>query len=67
VLAPVEAFDDIVPDPFGRIDHQQDQVRVVRAAPGRCHHCPVETPAWFEDAWRVDEEDLGLALDHYAH
>ena len=43
-----------------------DHVGVVRAAPGGRHHGAVEPPLRREDAGRVDEDDLRVALDRDA-
>ncbi len=51
----------------GCVDHQQDQVGVLGAVPGCRDHGPVEPPPGLEDARRVDQQDLRLALDGDAH
>ena len=47
--------------PLLRIEQQADEIGVMRAAPGRRHHRPVEPPLRREDAGRVDQDDLRLS------
>ena len=47
-LEPAQDALDILVDALGRIDHQQHLVRVVRPAPRRIHHRPVEAAARLE-------------------
>ena len=42
----------------GGVDDQQDQVRVLRAGPGRRDHRAVEPPLGLEDAGRIDQQHL---------
>ena len=51
----------------GGVDHQQDQVGVLRAGPGRSDHRPVESPSRLEDARRIDQQDLRIAGNRDAH
>ena len=53
--------------PLDGIDHQGDQVGVLRAAPGGGDHGAVEPALGLEDAGRVGEQDLRLALDRDPH
>ena len=46
------------PDPLRGVDHQQDQVRVLRACPSRRDHGAIQAPLRREDARRVDQQDL---------
>ena len=54
-------------DAGGGVDDQEDQIGILRACPCRRDHRAVEAAAGFEDARRVDKEDLRLALDRNAH
>ncbi len=47
--------------PGGGVDHQQDQVGVLRPGPGGGDHRPVEPPLRLENAGRVDQQDLRVA------
>ena len=61
VLAILEAFEnafDFAVARIGGIDHEQDEVGILRATPGGRDHCAVEPPLRFEDARRIDEQDL---------
>ena len=48
---------------FARVDHDADQIGFVRAAPGGRHHGAVEAALGREDARRIDEDNLRLAID----
>ena len=50
-------------EPLAGVDEQADDVRVAGPAPGGGHHRAVEPALRLEDAGRVDEDDLRLALD----
>ena len=50
-------------DALARVEQQRNHVRIARSAPGRGHHGPVEAALRLEDAGRVHEHDLRLALD----
>ena len=47
----------------GRVDQMDDHIGVVRPAPGRGDHSPVQPAAGREDARGIDQNDLGVALD----
>ena len=49
------------------VDHQQDQVGVLGPGPGGGDHRPVEPAARRENARRVDQQDLRVAVDRDAH
>src|SRR5690606_24733788 len=57
---------ELVPALLDRIDHQNDRIGAVRAFPGRLDHRPVEPALGFEDAGRIDEDDLRLAMQRDA-
>ena len=48
------------------VEQHADQVGVMRPAPGRRHHGAVEPAFRREDAGRIDQDDLGVVLDHDA-
>ena len=50
----------LVRAPFG-IDQQQDQVGILRPAPGCRYHGAVQPPAWAKNARRVHQQDLAVA------
>ena len=52
---------DLGVHPRRGIDHQQDEVGILRAGPGRRDHRPVEPTLGLEDARRVDQQDLRFA------
>ena len=43
-------------EPLARIDHDADEIGIVRAAPGGRHHGAVEPPLRRENARRIDED-----------
>ena len=49
------------------VDHQRDHVGALRPAPGGGDHRAVEPALGFEDAGRVDQQQLRLPLDRDAH
>ncbi len=49
-----------------RVQQDADEIGVMRAAPGGRDHGAVEAALRREDAGRVDQDDLRLALDHDA-
>ena len=55
------------PTPGVGVDHQQDQVGVLGPGPGGGDHRPVEPALGREDARRVDQQDLRVAVDRDAH
>ena len=67
VLQPVEHGADAALEAARRIDHQGDQVGILRAAPGGGDHGAVEPALGLEDAGRVGEQDLRLAEDRDPH
>ena len=67
VLQPVEQVGDAALEAGAGVDHQSDQIGVLRAAPGGGDHRPVEAALGLENARRVGEQDLGLAVDGDAH
>ena len=48
------------------IDDQRDQIGILGAAPCRLHHRTVEPPLGREDAGRIDQHELRLALYRHA-
>ena len=58
---------DALGQPRFRIDDQCDHVRILGTAPRRRDHRAIEPAARIEDAGRVDQQDLALALDRDAH
>ena len=63
LVQPVENGVRLLVDPFPGVEQQTDEIGVVRAAPGRRHHRPVEPPPRRKDARRVDQDDLRLVFD----
>ena len=49
------------------VDDHRDQVRALRAAPGSLHHGAVQPALGREDAGRIDQHQLRVALDRDAH
>ena len=68
--AMLERFDDrlqLGAAPGLAIHHHRDQVSALGAAPGRLHHRAVQPTLGREDARRVDQHDLRIALDRDTH
>ena len=53
-------------DPRLGVEQHADEIGVVRPAPGGRHHGAVEPPLRREDAGRIDQDDLGVVVDHDA-
>ena len=53
-------------DPLAGVEQHADEVGVMRPAPGGRHHGAVEPSLRHEDAGRIDQDDLGVVVDHDA-
>ena len=53
-------------DPLAGVEQHADEVGVMRPGPGGRHHGAVEPSLRHEDAGRVDQDDLGVVVDHDA-
>ena len=51
----------------GGVDEEQDEVGIPGTGPGGGDHRPVEPAPRLEDAGRIDQQDLRLALDRDPH
>ena len=58
---------DLGPDAALAVNHQRDQIGAFRTAPGGRDHRAIEPAPGLEDARRIDQQDLCLALDRDAH
>ena len=56
----------LVIDPAPGVDQQRHRVRVPRPAPGGRDHGPVKPALGGEDAWRIHEDDLRVAIERDA-
>ena len=53
-------------DAFAGVEQHADQIGVMRPAPGGRDHGAIEPPLRQEDAGRIDQDDLGVVVDHDA-
>ena len=53
-------------DPLAGVEQHADEVGVMRPAPGGRHHGAIEPSLRHEDAGRIDQDDLGVVVDHDA-